>query len=60
MFEKFKYLGRRSLDVAWVVVILLLPLTSFPLLSRLAGNTMVALPPSFLSCGSSFFGSFFI
>lgn len=47
MFEKFKYLGLRSLDVAWVVVILLLPLTSFPLLSRLAGNTMVA-PASFI------------
>jgi hypothetical protein len=47
MFEKFKYLGRRSLDVAWVAIILLLPLTSLPLLSRLAGNTMVA-PASFI------------
>ncbi len=47
MVEKFKYLGRRSLDIAWVAVIVLLPLTSLPLLSRLAGNTMVA-PASFI------------
>ena len=47
MLEKFKYIGRRSLDFAWVAVIILLPLTSFPLLSRLAGNTDVA-PASFI------------
>jgi hypothetical protein len=47
MVEKIKYLGRRSLDFAWVAVILLMPITSLPLLSRLAGNTMVA-PASFI------------
>jgi len=36
-----------TLDIAWVTVILLLPITSLPLLSRLAGNTMVA-PASFI------------
>lgn len=47
MFEKFKYLGRLSLDVTWVAVILLLPITSLPLLSQLAGHSMVA-PASFI------------
>jgi len=47
MSEKFKYIGRLTLDIAWVAVILLLPITSLPLLSRLAGNTMVA-PASFI------------
>ena len=47
MVEKFKHLGRLTLDIAWVAVILLLPITSLPLLSRLAGNTMVA-PASFI------------
>ena len=47
MLEKLKYIGRRSLDFAWVAVILLLPLTSLPLLSHLAGNSMVA-PASFI------------
>ncbi len=42
MIEKFKNIGRWSLDIAWVAVILLLPITSFPLLSRLAGHSMVA------------------
>jgi len=47
MIEKIKYLGRFTLDIAWVAVILLLPITSLPLLSRLVGNTMVA-PASFI------------
>ena len=47
MIEKIKYLGRLTLDIAWAAVILLLPITSLPLLSRLAGNTMVA-PASFI------------
>ncbi len=47
MIEKIKNVWRWSLDIAWVAVLLLLPITSFPLLSRLAGNTMVA-PASFI------------
>ncbi|MFA5874864.1 MAG: hypothetical protein WC832_12975, partial [Anaerolineales bacterium] len=50
MIETTKRLGRISLDVAWAGVILLLPITSLPLLSRMAGNTMVA-PASFLPLG---------
>ena len=50
MIETIKRLGRISLDVAWAGVILLLPITSLPLLSRLAGNTMVA-PASCLPLG---------
>ncbi len=42
MAARFKRLGRLTLDIAWAVTILLLPITSLPLLSRLAGNTMVA------------------
>jgi hypothetical protein len=37
-----KRLGSLSLDIAWMAAILLLPITSLPLLSRLAGNTMVS------------------
>jgi hypothetical protein len=48
--EPIKRLVRSSLNVAWAGVILLLPITSLPLLSRLAGNTMVA-PASFLPLG---------
>jgi O-antigen ligase len=47
VIEKFKYIGRLSLDLAWVAVIILLPITSFPILSHLAGNSMVA-PASFI------------
>ncbi len=43
----FKRLGHLTLDTAWGAVILLLPITSFPLLSQLAGGTMVA-PASFI------------
>jgi hypothetical protein len=50
MIKKLKHLGPLSLDIAWVLVVLLLPITSFPLLSRLAGNTMVA-PASFIPLG---------
>jgi hypothetical protein len=47
MTEKFNILWRRSLDIAWVVLLVLMPITSFPILSRLAGNTSVA-PASFI------------
>jgi hypothetical protein len=47
MFEKIKHFGRSSLDIAWAALIILLPITSFPLLSRLAGHSMVA-PASFI------------
>jgi hypothetical protein len=40
--DSLKRLGRLTLDIAWAATILLLPITSLPLLSRLAGNTMVA------------------
>jgi O-antigen ligase len=40
--DTFKRLGRLTLDIAWAATILLLPITSLPLLSRLAGNTAVA------------------
>jgi hypothetical protein len=47
MIERFKVLSRLTFDIAWVAVILFLPITSLPLVSRLAGNTMVA-PASFI------------
>jgi hypothetical protein len=40
--DTFKRLGRLTLDIAWAATILLLPITSLPLLSRLAGHTAVA------------------
>jgi O-antigen ligase len=45
--DAFKRMGRLTLDIAWAATILLLPITSFPFLSRLVGNTMVA-PASFI------------
>jgi len=42
VINKYKWLGHLTLDIAWAAVILLLPITSLPLLSRLTGNTMVA------------------
>lgn len=39
-----------TLNIAWAGVILLLPITSLPFLSKLAGNTMVA-PASLLPLG---------
>lgn len=47
MIVTIKRLGRISFDVAWAAFILLLPITSLPLLSQLAGNSTVA-PASFL------------
>jgi len=47
MIQRFKVLGHLTLDIAWAAVILFLPITSLPLLSRLVGNTMVA-PASFI------------
>jgi len=47
VIKSIRRMGCISFDVAWAGVILLLPITSLPLLSRLAGNTMVA-PASFL------------
>jgi len=42
MIDMFKRLGNLTLDIAWAATILLLPITSLPFLSRLAGNTAVA------------------
>lgn len=42
MTERLKRLGRLTLDIAWAAVVLLLPITSLPLLSRLMGGAMVA------------------
>lgn len=42
MPEKIKRLGSFTLELAWAATILLLPITSLPLLSRLAGGTAVA------------------
>ncbi len=42
MAERFGRLLKISLEVAWAAVILLLPITSLPLISKLAGGTMVA------------------
>ncbi len=42
MAEPFKRLGRFTLEFAWAAAVLLLPITSLPLVSRLAGNSMVA------------------
>lgn len=50
MFEQLKRLGSLSLGIAWGALILLLPITSFPLLSRLTGGAMVA-PASILPLG---------
>jgi hypothetical protein len=47
MMDKFKRFSRLTFDIAWAAVILLLPVTSFPILSHLAGGTMVA-PASFI------------
>jgi hypothetical protein len=47
VFEKVRRYGQLSLDIAWAGVILLLPVTSLPLLSALAGESMVA-PASFI------------
>ncbi len=40
--EKLKWLGGKTLEIAWAAMILLLPITSLPLISRLTGGTMVA------------------
>jgi hypothetical protein len=42
MNERIRHLGHFSLVIAWAAVFILLPITSLPLLSRLAGNTSVA------------------
>jgi hypothetical protein len=47
MLERIKRLGNFSFVVAWVAVFVLMPITSLPLLSRLAGGTSVA-PAAFL------------
>ena len=47
MIERLKRLASISFDVSWVAVLVLLPITSLPLLSRLAGNTAVA-PAAFI------------
>jgi hypothetical protein len=40
--DLFKRWSHLTIEIAWAAFILLLPITSLPLLSRLAGNTMVA------------------
>jgi hypothetical protein len=45
--NKIKQFLNRSLDIAWAIFVLALPFTSFPLISHLAGGTMVA-PLSFI------------
>lgn len=47
MLERLKRLGNLSYIVAWVAIFVLMPITSLPLLSRLAGGTSVA-PAAFL------------
>jgi hypothetical protein len=48
--ERARYLGNLTMGVAWVVVFLVLPITSLPLLSRLAGDSQVA-PAALLPLG---------
>ena len=50
MVERLKRLGSLTLVIAWVALLLLMPITSFPLLSRLAGGAEVA-PASILPLG---------
>jgi len=47
MPERLKQLGNLSFVIAWAAIFVLLPITSLPLLSRLAGGTSVA-PAAFL------------
>ena len=47
MSEKLRRLGNLSLVIAWAAIFILMPITSLPLLSRLAGGTSVA-PAAFL------------
>jgi hypothetical protein len=48
--ERLKHLGNLTIVIAWVAIFLLLPITSFPLLSHLAGGTDVA-PAAVLPLG---------
>jgi hypothetical protein len=47
MAERLRHLGNLSLVIAWAAIFILMPITSLPLLSRLAGGTSVA-PAAFL------------
>jgi len=47
MAERIRRLGNLSLVIAWAAVFILMPITSLPLLARLAGGTSVA-PAAFL------------
>ncbi len=47
MAERLRRLGSLSFVVAWAAIFILMPITSLPLLSRLAGDTSVA-PAAFL------------
>ncbi len=42
MADRLKRLGHLTFEIAWAALILLLPITSLPLLSKLTGGTMVA------------------
>ena len=58
--DTFKRLGLLTFDLAWAGVILLLPITSLPLLSRWAGDALVA-PASFLPlCWLAFWFIFYL
>jgi O-Antigen ligase len=48
--EKLRHLGNLSLIIAWVAVFLLMPITSLPIFSRLAGGAEVA-PAALLPLG---------
>ena len=50
MSEKLRHLGNLSVFIAWVGVFLLMPITSFPPFSRLAGGAEVA-PAALLPLG---------
>jgi hypothetical protein len=47
MSERLRHLGKLSVVIAWAAVFILMPITSLPLLARLAGGTSVA-PAAFL------------
>jgi hypothetical protein len=50
VIERLRHLGNLTLGMAWVAVFLLMPITSLPLLSRLAGGAEVA-PAAILPLG---------
>ncbi len=47
MIERLKHIGSLTIVIAWAAIFILMPITSLPLLSRLAGGASVA-PAAFL------------